>query len=717
MVKQKLNKLFSMSSKEIFFRIKEGIEEKTEYIEYITGADIRFNHLLSLKQNEKTRDKFFTEAFDKTKRAELIKKSISVEKRLRDADNICKGRLHFLGKELELAYPGKWNRDPVTGIAWPKVFYSKINRTGVREKCDIKHVWEMNRHQFLIILGTAYWLTGNEKYAEKASQIISDWIDDNRYNCGVNWTSSLELAVRAISWIWTIHLCRESNIFKDDLIKKIIRSLYQHGKYIEKHLSVFSSPYNHLIGEIAALHLIGSLFPQIRNAEKWETFGWSALEDQIEKQFYPDGMSVEQASFYHHFTLGFYLQAVLLRRLNNKPISKKVLNRLEKALEFSFYLVMPDGTLPMIGDVDNARSLYFSSDHSWDFRGFLSLGAVLFNRADFKSVCKGMPEEALWLLKDDDLDYYVNMDGNEPEKKSASFPRSGYFIMRNAWKTDSSYLCFDCGEIADGLSSAEIPSAAHGHADALSFNLSVFGKPFLIDGGFCTYFGDYEWHRYFRHEEAHNTLKIGNNRQADFCGRLKWQKVISPELITWQTSKEMDYAAGKIRYNGNAAHERHILYLKNRLWAVADYVFISPDVIIKSFFNFDPDVDITINQDDKTIRAIHRKNGNRGLILKFFIDGDIHPSKGGEGPSGGWIARGYGMKDEAWRTEITWKSQNSTSPFPFLIIPWEENLDNIQFEQHHDILESESGRFKIRFTINNTNYNFFSDSDRKIHIE
>src|SRR5206468_507056 len=50
--------------------------------------------------------------------------------------------------------------------------------------------------------------------------------------------------------------------------------------------------------------------------------------------------------------------------------------------------------------------------------------------------------------------------------------------------------------------------AAHGHADALSFTLSVGGSEFLIDPGTCAYHTQERWRQYFRGTAAHNTLRV-----------------------------------------------------------------------------------------------------------------------------------------------------------------------------------------------------------------
>ena len=117
-----------------------------------------------------------------------------------------------------------------------------------------------------------------------------------------------------------------------------------------------------------------------------------------------------------------------------------------------------------------------------------------------------------------------------------------------------------------------VPSAAHGHADALSFVLAAKGKSIITDSGFYTYFGDLKWHRYFRCEEAHNTVLIGDRRQADYCGRLTWQCAKRPEMLHWESTDDYDATVGRVDYGEGVYHIRQIIAMKSHFWIVRDFV-------------------------------------------------------------------------------------------------------------------------------------------------
>jgi len=690
MLMNKIKKLLVMPKEEVLFRITERRLEKREYKHHLSGKDqlsdedfIRKCCGLSSQNNaihrlfdnfySGKRDSFFTEGYEKNIRTTVIKKHLNTQDWLLTADQICEGQLCLLGQDVRLAQAGEWHKDPLEACEWPRTFYKQVSKIKPSVTVDIKYVWEMNRHQYLIVLGKAYWISGDEKYAKKVCAIISSWISDNPYHSGVNWTSSLELAVRSISWIWAYFFCRGSQHMDAAFHFIFLKSIYEQGLHMEQHLSYYSSPYNHLIGEAAGLHMIGSLFSQLKLGQAWEKLAWSILENNIDKQFFDDGMCVEQATFYHHFTLGFYLQAALLRKLNNKPVSEKILSGIEKALNVSMYLTQPNGKLPAIGDIDNARSLYFNMEHSWDFRGFLSLGAVLFNRSDFKRQSSGSYEELLWLCDETMLTNFETMDSTYPLETSKALSSSGYYVMRSAWEKDSHYLCFDCGVMAAGLHEDGVPSAAHGHADALSFELSVFGKPILVESGFNTYFGPLEWHRHFREEAAHNTIKMGKSRQAEYCGRLTWKSVIHPKLHYWRQADNLETVCGEIVYDKEMSHRREILSVSSKFWVLLDQLkSAGRNEQAIAYFHFDASVNIEVDREKKQIIASAE---GAGLLIQYFEDYEVEARRGveGMGPEAGWQAAGYGHKNPTWVLSFVIPLTKKTVLFPLLLLPWKKN--------------------------------------------
>ena len=566
-----------------------------------------------------------------------------------EADDLLAHRFHLLGQDFEVTGRVRWNANPQTGEEYPLVHFSALDTYNTERYGDVKYVWELNRHQFFVELGRAYYLTGEEKYAHKIWEWLSEFVEDAPYKIGVNHTSVLEHAVRIFSWVWAYYFTRDAGVWNEERTRFLARQLLLQGEIIEENLSHFFSPYNHLIGEIAALAFLGTVYPNSPKTLRWRDHYWQEMEKQLPLQFHPDGFTVEQASYYHHFTLGFYYQVARLRKQNGLPVSDKVWSTLEKALEFSMALVRPDGLMPMIGDIDSARSIYFyRPEPMWDLTFFQALGAVQFGRGDMKHVAGALAEEVLWLHGEEGVAAFDELHEASPAAGSRLFKNSGYAIMRDGWEANSSFCLFDCGEIAHGVHSDQTPSAAHGHSDMLSIDLCLDGKPVVIDPGFHTYFGPLDWHRYFRGASGHNTISVDGADHAIHEGRIAWSGVSTLKRECWVSNSMLDLAGASIdRFAGlpeKISHRRYVLFVKDRYFLLLDEIHGPAGPAkhrIESYFHFsEGQLSLTPGRAFFNDRLAAAVAGPPGMRL-------MGPAPESQAVENGWKADGYGQKTPA----------------------------------------------------------------------
>src|SRR6185503_11804306 len=95
--------------------------------------------------------------------------------------------------------------------------------------------WELSRMQWLIPLGQAYQLTGDERYAAAARDVLEQWIAANPYGCSVNWGVTMEPAIRILTWTWLFHAFCDSLAWADRGFRgAFLASLYLHGEFTER---------------------------------------------------------------------------------------------------------------------------------------------------------------------------------------------------------------------------------------------------------------------------------------------------------------------------------------------------------------------------------------------------------------------------------------------------------------------------------------------------
>jgi heparinase II/III-like protein len=269
------------------------------------------------------------------------------------AEQVRSHRFDLLGYHgLQLGEPIDWRRDPIADRQAPMVHWSRINPLDARVVGDSKVIWELNRHQWLVTLGQAYWLTGDRRYAKEASALLRSWIRANPYGVGINWTSSLEAALRLIAWSWALMLLRDADAIAPDDAADVFALVWLHASHIERYLSYYFSPNTHLTGEALGLFYAGVLFPEFRDATRWRDVGRRILIGESRRQILTDGVYVEHATCYHRYTLEIYLHFLILASRNGIAVPDLVRERVERMLDFSVAVNRPDRTMPAIGDAD-----------------------------------------------------------------------------------------------------------------------------------------------------------------------------------------------------------------------------------------------------------------------------------------------------------------------------------------------------------------------------
>ena len=187
------------------------------------------------------------------------------------ADSICAHRFDLLGyQQLEYGEKIDWHLDAVNQRRAPRKSWYRIAYLDFDTVGDSKIIWELNRHQHLVTLAKAFHLTGNGKYLGELLAQWYDWRENNPYPIGINWASSLEVALRSISWLWIWELLRGCESIPQNFHRDLQRELALAGRHIELFLSTYFAPNTHLLGEGLALFFIGTLAPALSKASHWQ---------------------------------------------------------------------------------------------------------------------------------------------------------------------------------------------------------------------------------------------------------------------------------------------------------------------------------------------------------------------------------------------------------------------------------------------------------------
>ena len=555
------------------------------------------------------------------------------------ANSIVLGKFDLLGfHNLNFGKPIDWHLEPISGKQTPRLHWSKLNFLDARLAGDKKIIWELNRHQYFITLGQAYWLTNDEKYAETFIGHVNSWMDHNPPKLGINWASSLELAFRSISWIWALYFFRESPSLDGQIFRRMLKFLFLNARHLETYLSTYFSPNTHLTGEALGLFYLGMLLPEFKESGRWRKVGLQILTEQLPRHVRPDGVYFEQSSYYHRYTTDFYLHLFILLRTNGHTIPLEVEEFLLALLDHLMYITRPDGSSPLFGDDDGGRLMPLGLRASNDFRATVTTGATLFGRADYKYVGGDVVEEALWLLGANGLRELDFVKPQPPARESVAFEDGGYYVMRDGWTRSSNYLWFDCGPHGT-------LNCGHAHADALSLELATSGRPVLVDPGTYTYTGSKEMRDWFRSSMAHNTITIDGESSSVSAGPFSWKTIGGGNAVRWVNQERFDFVQGEhngyARLSQPAEISRSILFLKHDYWIVRDQVATSGEHRADLWFHFD--AGINPQMETVTEGAIVVRVADDPANLDTYV----FASHGSWRSEVGWVSHCYGERVRA----------------------------------------------------------------------
>jgi hypothetical protein len=492
----------------------------------------------------------------------------AAEALVKRADRIAAGRFDLLGhRGLDFGDPIDWSLDPVVGIRAPRVHRSRIDHLDARAVGDHKRVWELNRHHHLVTLGRAYAVTGDERYAGVFAAHLTGWMDANPPKTGINWASSLELAFRCVAWTWALHLFRSSPALTPALFLRALAFLRLQARHVERNLSTWFSPNTHLTGEALGLFVVGTAFPELREAPRWRRLGREVLARELARQVLADGVYFERASAYARYTADFGLHLKILAAANGAPLGAAEEGALRRLLDHLVHLGRPDGTWPLLGDDDGGRLLSLDERAPDDFRATLATAAAVYDSAEYRFAAREAAEETLWLLGEDGVGRFDAIAPTPPAECARSFPNGGVYVLRDGWRRDADWMVVDCGPHG-------APGGGHAHADALAIELAVAGRTVLVDPGTFTYTGP-ERDR-FRGTAAHCTLTVDGEPASLPGAPFRWRTAAEGTALRWIVRPRFTFFEGEHdgyrRLPVPATHRRAILHLAGDYWIVRDRV-------------------------------------------------------------------------------------------------------------------------------------------------
>lgn len=462
--------------------------------------------------------------------------------------------------------PIDWHQDFFSGHRWSEDVYYRDIKINIGPSVDIKVPRELSRFHHVAVLARG----DRKKTALEFALQVTDWIVANPFQKGVNWECSMDVAIRAVNWIWGLRIFQKELVNYPKFLCLIVNSLRDHGRHIFLNLDYYGEEVpttNHYLAEIAGLLHIGGAFPELPEADIWLAMGIQEVVTEMQREVLADGVVYESSSSYHRLVAEIFANCASIieripisrrrRILNmnyrnplvNPPLRLSKINewldllsgevvlpewfysRLRLMARFSLAIRKPNGLVFQIGDNDSGRLHKIGNpfeNPALNHDQLLSIIGYLTNDEELIKAGYSADEEGRLISGD----FRKSLFRKFSEKNKLSiclrnlefFREAGIVVYRNK----DYWLGVSCGN------TGKKGTGGHGHNDKNSFSLNVLKSDFFVDGGSPFYTSNPEIRNLFRSTAVHNTVFVDGEEQNNWVsgipGLFKLKERASPEI-------------------------------------------------------------------------------------------------------------------------------------------------------------------------------------------
>ena len=425
----------------------------------------------------------------------------------------------------------------------------------------------------------------NYKRTQLNKQLIDSWIVSNPPKFGVGWEPYC-ISLRVINWVkWF------GNLSNHEISTNWLSSLHLQVQVLEQTIE-YQVMANHLFANAKAMIFAGVYFGGT-DGERWLQKGCKILDAQLHEQFLDDGGHFELSPMYQALLLWDLADLIHLSQISKQPKlavrEEELKRRLSLGLLWFGFLVHPDTKISFFND--STFNVAPELADLTEYAKFLNLKAPLENTS------VGLSSKLL--------------------------SNSGYGIIK--W-SDQHKLIADVAKIGPNY------QPGHGHADTLSFELSLFGQRLLVNSGISTYEVGKDRH-WQRSTAAHNTVEVNEKNSSEVWSSFRVARRAMPYNVQMvESSSQIKLSAshtGYERFKKSVTHQRSWLAQYSSL-VIVDNLF-GNFFSAKSYWHLHPSVKLSKISSNQIIATLSE---GQQVFLSFkganirLLDGFWYPSFG-----------------------------------------------------------------------------------------
>jgi hypothetical protein len=474
---------------------------------------------------------------------------------IRLAENIKNNCFDLLGSKM-VCFPEKefpwhfdWKKNSLPRFSWRNSFYSDIkiaqkkNLSLDEYESDIKVPWELSRFQQIFVLGKAYQETKDRSYLDAFVSQVESWIKQNKFLIGANWVCPMDVAVRAINFIWGFHFFKDAPIEKT-FWNTFLSSLYQHAYYLEHNWEESDKPNNHYISDLVGHLYLTAFFKNVPGFKRKRKKTLVKIIGEFERQVLPDGTCYEGSTSYHKLTAELFLHAYLICDIEQLSLPKTFKPKLDRMFLFLDACTINEKEIVQVGDNDSGK---------------IVTGLRLSEAEKILNTISHYKDFGLTIIQ-----------------------QNGFHIT-----------------FRHPTYSSQQPTG-HFHSDALGVTLAYNGIPILVDPGTYLYTANTTWRNLFRSSSFHNTIQWEEQKHHDLFQMQKKACVDTAKITLKERGPNKKNVAIENTYK---QIKRQLIFDQSSSVAIKDFVPF-PERHIWNF-HFHPEISL-IKKDQLTWSVLHR---------------------------------------------------------------------------------------------------------------
>ena len=477
--------------------------------------------------------------------------------------------IKLLGTYPYREYAFKWHAGFNTDSEWQLISSSKLRYKQRDDIGDARLNWELNRHHQLALLAKEYYISRNPEILDLFRKTFDTWNEQNPFLHGISWTSVMEVAIRAISQIYALAFIHASDVEDMKLTHELETSIINCINYIMRHYSRYSSANNHLLVEMAAIGIAGYAF----DVQKWKNVAVETLSVQLPLQTYPDGVNREVSLHYHSFAMEAYLILTHVMQSAGSQLPRHWIPMLDKMASFLATSMVDDDKAIEFGDNDEGKILDLQGGDNFSHYAYILQLSSLITGKRYHSFAT-VAENINWLFSDSIIDN-IKQQPLVNLTQSRTFADGGYSILRS--NDNKTIVAID--HATHGFGSI----AAHGHDDALSFQMYRDGKPIFGDPGTGVYHCNLSLRNRLRDVRHHSTIMINGKDNAEMLGAFLWGQKPVTSLYISELLNDVDTIIADSTGMSGIRHRRKFTFDKISTTLIIDDEFDSECDWVASF--------------------------------------------------------------------------------------------------------------------------------------